>query len=436
MHRIEIIKQVCEELNQKSIRYCILRNYDFLIEEREPQKHSEQSIDLAVHKEDYNRFHQILTNQGFQRRKNLSFSRSHKPYFKLKGKETISFDVQVGGVHWNDICYLGSELFDDRIKKSFFYVPSDNNTFVMLLAHSILGKRYFKPEYKETIINLSKKVDKDYAKQKLSEIFDDKLAGELLDLALREKFNKILNKKYSYIKNFIFKSTKNTITFTKLFFRWVRWKKIGHSYPLISIIGPDGSGKSTMTKELHGFLKDNGKKVEVVYNGRGRNQILPFRKIGRIYKSKERKKDRESKPSQKNVKKRKIVYTLAAPVFTLDLLLRYLFRIFPKRKSKKIVITDRYCSDILLMENVPFTFRKFLLGLFPKPTLTFYLYNDPEILKERRPEESIEGLKRQMYYFEKLKDNLEMISLKTDDKEKDQELVLQKVKAYLLDNWY
>ena len=436
MERVAIIKNVLTTLNKEGVNYCVLRNYDFLLEEREPKKHSERSIDLAVHKDDYKKFHQEMVSLGFTKRKNPSFSLKHVPYFLVQGGEVISFDVQVGGVHWNDMCYLEDELFENRIKKSFFYVPSDDNVFVMLIAHSILGKRRFKPEYKEIIINLSNKIDKNYVKQKLSEIFNKKLAEELLHSALKGDFDKILKKKYFLISNFIFKSKKNTITFTKLFLRWIKWKKIGHSYPLISIIGPDGSGKSTMTKELYNYLKEDNRKVELVYNGRGRNQILPFRKIGRIYKSKERKKDREVKPNNKDVKKRKIFYTLAAPIFTLDLLLRYFFRILPKRKNKSVVITDRYCSDILLMENVSFKFRKFLLKLFPKPTLTFYFYNDPEILHQRRPEESIDGLKRQMYYFDKLKDTLNTINLKSDDKKKNQEIVLRIVKAYLLDNWY
>ena len=61
------------------------------------------------------------------------------------------FDIQVGGIHWNDMPYLGEEVLNNRVKKSYFYVPSDNDTFVMLLTHSILGKRYFKPKYKKIL---------------------------------------------------------------------------------------------------------------------------------------------------------------------------------------------------------------------------------------------------------------------------------------------
>ena len=437
MNRIEIIKKVLSELNEQDVSYCILRNYDFLLENRMIIKHSERSIDLVVSVNDLNNFDKVLREHDFRRRKNLSYSKKHHPYFKIAGTETISFDVQIGGVHWNDMCYLGEEhILKNRIKKEFFYIPSDNDIFVMLLVHSILGKRYFKPEYHEVISSLSPTVNRNYVLQRLAEIFNKKTAEELLDLSYAHKFDEIMKKKYSLIIAFIFKSHENMRTFIPLFMRWVKWKKILQPYPLISFIGPDGSGKSTMAKELEIFLKKNNRKTALIYTGRGRNQILPFRKIGNLYKGKERAKDRQTKPKSSTLNKRKLIYTLAAPVFTVDLLLRYAVRMLLKRRAKQIVITDRYSSDILLMENVPFSLKKLLLQLFPKPTLTFYLYNSPGELNARRPEESIEGLEKQMFFFDKLKPHLNPIEIKTTNKEKDREQIIKTVMGYLYDNWY
>ena len=73
MDRLIIIKQVMQELNKRSIKYCILRNYDFLLEERLPEKQSERSVDIAVHREDYQTFHEILTNLFFKLCGRLAF---------------------------------------------------------------------------------------------------------------------------------------------------------------------------------------------------------------------------------------------------------------------------------------------------------------------------------------------------------------------------
>jgi len=194
-----------------------------------------------------------------------------------------------------------------------------------LLVHSILGKRMFKPEYKKILSDI--KVDKDYVIQKLTKIFNKRIAGELFSLSQKKKFNTILNKKNNLIKLFIIK---NNFKIIPLFFRWLKWKKFFKPWPLISFIGPDGAGKSTTAAAVSSYLNQNGHPSEIVYTGRGRNQILPIRKIGNAYKSKERK-----KPKKKSLVK-KVIYTLWAPVFTIDLLLRYLFVIFPRRMKKRL----------------------------------------------------------------------------------------------------
>ncbi len=438
MDRISIIKETLTELDKHGIRYCILRNYNFLLERRTALSRAEKSIDLVIPKGDYAAFHTVLVEQGFTRRKKLSYSHKHVPYFRFQGVEAISFDVQIGGVHWNDMCYLDEKyLIGNKVQKSFFYVPSDNDTFVMLLAHSILGKRYFKPEYQERVSFLAQNVDKEYVTGRLAEIFSKKQAGRLYALAKEGKFKEIVEKKHSLIALFIGKSARRLATFLLLLPRYVKHeKKIGTPTPLISIIGPDGAGKSTVVKALAEHLRDNNKRVFVAYTGRGRNHLLPMGRIGRAYKGKERKKDRIVKPTSSAKMYRKVLYTLAAPVFTLDLLLRYVLIMLPKRRAKHIIITDRYGTDIFLMEHVPLLLRKFLLRLFPKPTITFYLYNSPEILHQRRPEESIPGLERQLRLFAQLESYLKPIKIKTDDEEVTSQRVIQEVMAHLFHNWF
>ena len=131
--------------------------------------------------------------------------------------------------------------------------------------------------------------------------------------------------------------------------------------------------------------------------------------------------------------KRRLLYTCAAPVFTLDLLLRYLFYILPLRMKKRIVLTDRYCSDIILMKNVPYGFKKVLLSLFPKPTASIFLYNSPEVLHQRRPEEPVSELARQMDIFDKQNFSL---SIKTSNKEADRKRIKKYVLNKLTYNWF
>ena len=98
------------------------------------------------------------------------------------------------------------------------------------------------------------------------------------------------------------------------------------------------------------------------------------------------------------------------------MLLRYLFVALPKR-TKFITITDRYATDIYLMPKISDAYRLFLFSLFPKPTLTFYLYNDAKTLYSRKHQQSIEELEWQLSLFEKIAKRLRAYRIKTDSKE-------------------
>ncbi|HLC71570.1 MAG TPA: hypothetical protein VJI32_06165 [Candidatus Nanoarchaeia archaeon] len=432
MERITLIKKVLQELEKQGVRYCVLRNYNFLLEGRNEVWPSEKSVDMVVSREDFNLFEKIMVDFSFLKRK-PQFSRAHQAYFRIEELEPISFDVQVGGAHWNDMCYLDEKLIlGNRVKKLFFYIPGDNDTFIMLVAHSILGKRYFKKEYQEKILQLASLIEVNYVRAQLHNIFNAKITGELLSLIQKNKFEKIMMRKEKYILTFLLQK-KRLFTFIPLALRWIRWKRFLQPYPLISIIGPDGAGKSTLVLELHEHLKRYKRKAQVVYTGRGRGQLLPFRKLGNAYKHREKQQDTKQPSS---LWKRKIFYTAAAPLFALDLWLRYWLKIMPLRKCRTIVITDRYCTDILLIEHVPLWFKKFLFRLFPKPTMTFYLYNSAKVLHERRPKESIPELERQMQLFERMLPYLHARKIVTNEKEKVQEEVIITVLEYIYKEWY
>src|SRR3989344_936558 len=298
-----ILKNTFEEFDKNKVKYCVLRNYEFLLNSKLPI----ESLDTVIAKEDIKKAELIFRNNGFFRRKQ-QFSLAHRAYFKLGEKlERVSFDVQIGGVHWNDLRYIDESILKNRVKKDYFYVPSDNDYFVMLLVHSILGKRRFKPKYKKILLSLN--VDKEYVLGKLRRVFNKRIAFSLLNSVKNNKFEKIKIKHLLFY--FIIKKPARILKLLILFFRWLKWKRLFKPAPLISILGPDGSGKSSLAVKLNSFLQESGRKTAVVYTGRGRGHFLPISKIGMKYKKIE-------KVKSSKLKKR-IIYTLAAPVFTLDL---------------------------------------------------------------------------------------------------------------------
>lgn len=425
MKATNVFKKILTEFNKKNIRYCVLRNYEFLLDSKIKQ---EFDFDITIQKEDLRKMEETLIKLGFVKRKKPQFSLKHQSYGKYvsKEKKRISFDIQVDGIYWNDISYLSiAQIIQRRIKKGDIYILSDEDSFIMYLCHSILGKRnleYKNGKYKSILIDLTKKnLDTRYINNNLAKVFNKEKAEFLIKSVYSRNFKCIKIKINSLIFNYILKKP---ITFTKLAFRWFFTPKycplrkiplvkyLVPSRMMISFIGPDGSGKSTNALRLKEALEKNKRQASLLYVGRGRANILPIKKISNAYKKIEIK-----KPKKTSLLKT-IIYTLAALVYTIDLLLRYLFKVLPKRKSGKMVITDRYASDILLMPNVPLGFKKFLLSFFPKPTLTFYLYNSPGNLNERR-KHPVEDIKRQLKLFPILTKKFNAISIKTSNKEKD-----------------
>ncbi|HLC96367.1 MAG TPA: hypothetical protein VJH97_03535 [Candidatus Nanoarchaeia archaeon] len=407
------------------IRYCVLRNYDFLLSGRKPAAKSEFGLDMVVAEDQFSLFSEIAAKHGFKPRK-PQFSLRHKPFFKIQDGVEYGLDVQVGGICWNDIYYLGEKfILKNRVKRSFFYVPGDDDTYVMLLLHSLLGKRYFKPEYKKTITSLSPKINRKYVHARLADVFGERIATSLLDLSVHSKFEELLRQKASLIGRFI---VKHPIVFAQVTFRWL-WG--GHVMsPLIAVIGPDGSGKSTTVRNLAANLGKT-RKVKVIYSGRGRDNILPLKKMGSKYKQKEL----AAKEQNKSSFIKRMLYTIASGFYAIDLCLRYVFVIFPARLAGNIVITDRYVSDIFLMQHVPYAMRRLLLFFFPKPNLTFYLYNTPDVLLKRRAHDSI-NLKYQLDNFRILNKILHAKEIKTTDIKSTADTITQESLEWLACNWY
>ncbi len=426
---LETIHEVLSAWSKASLNYCLLRNFEFLLNETLPL----ESLDAVISKLDFPLAKRILLNLGFTER-NQQFSLVHKAFFKVMGDLTlVSFDLQVSGVYWNDLRYLCEKVITNRIKNNYFYILAENDYAAMLIAHSILGKRKFKEKYQQHLLKIINKIDLSNLQQRLMNWFGKRSSRSIINHIKNNSFGKINCK--LMIGLFLFKKPVRILILLGLFWRWIKQRKnLVHLYPLISFVGPDGAGKTSMVNQLKLFLENHSRKVVSVYVGRGRGNIIPFASWGKRYKIMEKKNSQKLNSSDAPAYsfKKTFIYTLAAPIFAADLYLRYLINILPKRLTRTIVLTDRYCSDILLMENVNFQFKKWVWHLFPKPTLSIILYNEPHILLQRRPGESLNNLSRQLEIFNKFNYSLRQL---TTNPQEDQVKVISFVFSYLLKNW-
>ncbi len=187
--------------------------------------------------------------------------------------------------------------------------------------------------------------------------------------------------------------------------------------PVISIIGPEGAGKSTTVANVSSFLASQNISYASIFMGRGKGNIIPFPRFGE-----KEEKYGENKSLPKTTFRKRIIYSLAVCLLTVDFQLRYLFHIFPQRWQKRIVITDRYTTDLYNIYHAPRWLREIALALFPKPTLTFYLYNEIGVLYQRKGRSQAD-LQWQLNNFAFLSREFNAVEIKTEGEKETVEII-------------
>ena len=190
------------------------------------------------------------------------------------------------------------------------------------------------------------------------------------------------------------------------------------SKPLVSLIGMDGTGKTTVSDKVVEILKANNFKVASLYGGRGKDNIIPMIRFIRGKKKRSTKVDAEKDINRKEKgahERYSLKQTVSAAIFTLDQQLRYIFRILPLRKTNHLVLTERYGVDILLMEKIPMFLKRIMFLTIPRPTLFIYLYNDPKILSQRKSNHPLEDFRRQAKIFDQILPFIKPIKIKSED---------------------
>ena len=159
---------------------------------------------------------------------------------------------------------------------------------------------------------------------------------------------------------------------------------------VISFMGVDGSGKTTLSKKIKNIFQ-NSKYLHL-------KPYILFQDRRRVIKN------------PHNQKKSTIVVSL---IRLLSWLISYKI-FFYTNKKERLFIFDRYAHDIIIdplryKHNLPKFLTDFLLSLFPRPDLWIFLNPSLKIIKLRKFELSESELSRQIkkyYIFFKNKKNV------------------------------
>ena len=153
---------------------------------------------------------------------------------------------------------------------------------------------------------------------------------------------------------------------------------------IVSFMGVDGSGKSTLIELLRKKLKNKFRKIKYIH-------LRPYLIL------------LDKSTVQSNPHNSKATWPMLLNFFRILywlIIYRFFFYLFANN-SKQLIIFDRYAHDLMIDPirykfNLPINITKFILDLFPNPNLWIVLNAPIKVLEKRKKEISTRELKKQI----------------------------------------
>ena len=153
---------------------------------------------------------------------------------------------------------------------------------------------------------------------------------------------------------------------------------------VVSFMGVDGSGKSTLIELLRKKLKNKFRKIKYIH-------LRPYLIL------------LDKSTVQSNPHNSKATWPMLLNFFRILywlIIYRFFFYLFANN-SNQLIIFDRYAHDLMIDPirykfNLPINITKFILDLFPKPNLWIVLNAPIKVLEKRKKELPTKELKKQI----------------------------------------
>lgn len=191
---------------------------------------------------------------------------------------------------------------------------------------------------------------------------------------------------------------------------------------LVSLIGSDGTGKSSIARILKEKSGRQRGDASLIYMGAS-NPFLGTSKMllwlgERKAKNAVPVRTETGIPPDAKLSLAGCMREITFIHYIVELFARYFAWIRPKIRGGGVVITDRYIYDFLIMKRFLTRcawFNSLIIRLAPKPDLLVCLYNDPDIILNRKRDNSKAEIARQTEIFLALEKSIPSFrKIKTD----------------------
>jgi len=401
-----ILQRIFDEFESRDIRHCVLHSYDSL-----PQVIS-SDVDCLVDPEAFssrsNQFKKAVrcicerTNaylvQSIQHEAN-----AHYIVFAFKTRpgswEFLLFDVSSDYRRNGRIFYSGEEILNHRRRFNGFWVPAPRHEFgyylVKKIAKGQLGSEHgerLSHLYHEDPIGCAKEIRKFWRED----------SARLLEHAAESRDWALVQASIAQLRSELLRTTaaRNPVATVRYVAGEVlrvgrRWR-----YPTglwIAILGPDGSGKSTVAETVRERIKPAFRRTAQFHF---LPRLLRRKAAGHIVTDPHGQAPRSSVASLA-----KVAYWLA------DSVAGYAFVIRPALVRSTLVVFDRCVLDAVVdpkryRYNGPSWLVRLLWKTIPKPDVVILLDAPVEILHQRKQEVSREESERQRTAYRLLVERL------------------------------
>jgi thymidylate kinase len=395
----QLLRDLFNRLDMEGVDYAVLRNYTGL-----PDK---PGRDIDILTSDFAKFHQILRQLAEQHHYYLRIFRRYVSFVKFQlirlwPKDYKVVEIDVGwSVSWKGIPLVSSDLVKAfRIPRGMFYTLRPGAEAAVSLTKLLYDGNV--PEKYKAEITAMVLADCDGFLETLKPCFGRSLSRQLADLVGQQQWGRI-EAMVSHLRHQAAVLALRRQPWRQMG-RWsafLWWNLVKFFRPrglFVVLLGPDGSGKSTVTEGVRRSLAPWFSSTRIYH---GHFAILP--RLGDLARMAGFKPNGDQTPGEGKITVpaerekfttwRSLIYLT---YYTLDYMLGHLV-IFLARGRGDLIIFDRYYYDYLIQPemSLPSILILSVGRLIPKPDRVIYLKNDPDIIFSRKQELTLDELRRQ-----------------------------------------
>ena len=389
----------------EGVRYVVLRNYT-----RFPEDFG-KDVDLVVEAEDASRSDEIISRIAGDLDLYVTVRRkrsSHVMYYLLPApvdgvERGVLLDVRTNLLHQGFSYLPGQLVTSSRQRYERFYVPSAALESLAILLHCVIDTKSVRPDYDARLREL-RTGDREEFMRAATAAVGPELAAQLADALEAGQPELVLGLRGQLLRE---RARRNPEGVLRWFLTrggaavdrlrgWIR-----PTGKLVVLVGPDGSGKTTLSELVCRRFETTRIPVSTIYLG-AQKPLLPTRKWSRSIRKWLGKTPavKPIKDVDRRLRLRGLVHIMADKWF------RYLVQIRPRLARGEVVVLDRYFYDLRTFPH-PLVqqdwFDAVVMALIPEPAVIFSLKADPAVVAARKHELTTAETARQIACFRGIK---------------------------------